>query len=447
MRSRPSIAACARRLRIVAGTSSALMVWTGCAPAPTWDGNIVLIVIDTLRADALPSYGAPRENAPFLASLADGASVYENAWTTSSWTAPATASIFTSVYPNEHGVQTGLRVFRNQENTPRDMQINRIPESFDTIPTFLRGRGYRTFGASANLNVDEAMGFARGFDRFVMTDYSRQTDGRELVSAVLSWRDEILQAAPFFLYLHFMDPHVPHHRREALLPANAAAPPVLGIEDRDAYDSEVRFVDDLLRQIFESLPLDRALVIVTSDHGQEFDDHGDFGHGFQLYSELTRVPLLLHRPGGAASRVMPDVSTIDILPTLRSLTGAPRSPQDRGTSLLPGDAPAETRAVFSMRTRARDTRQKKRAVVRDGLKLIVTEPERSRELYDLRADPGETQNLAATRAEDVRRLEALLAAQNARDGLSVHERAEILEASPELVEQLEELGYADDGPQ
>jgi arylsulfatase A-like enzyme len=188
-------------------------------------------------------------------------------------------------------------------------------------------------------------------------------------------------------------------------------------------------------------------VIVTSDHGQEFDDHGDFGHGFQLYSELTRVPLLLHRPGGAASRVMPDVSTIDILPPLRSLTGAPRSPQDRGTSLLPGDAPAETRAVFSMRTRARDTRQKKRAVVRDGLKLIVTEPERSRELYDLRADPGETQNLAATRAEDVRRLEALLAAQNARDGLSVHERAEILEASPELVEQLEELGYADDGPQ
>lgn len=416
----------------------------GCAPTPTWNGNIVLIVIDTLRADALPFHGAPRENAPFLGSLAADALVFENAWTTSSWTAPAAASLFTSTYPNEHGVQTGIRTFRNQRGASPDIEINRIPESFETIPTFLRSRGYRTFGASANLNVDEAMGFARGFDRFVMTGYTRRTDGRKLASALLSWRDEILEATPFFLYVHFMDPHVPHHRREDLLPANAAAPPVLGIEDRDAYDSEVRFVDDLLRRIFESLPLDGALVIVTSDHGQEFGDHGDFGHGFQLYSELTHVPLLLRHPGGPAGRVALDVSTIDILPTLRSLVGAPSSPQDRGASLLPGDAPGEGRAIFAMRTRARDARQKKRAVMRDGLKLIVTEPERSRELYDLRADPGETQNLAATRAEDVRRLEALLEAQDASRDLSVHRRAEILEASPELVERLEELGYVED---
>jgi len=418
----------------------------GCTPTPTWDGNIVLIVIDTLRADALPFHGAPGENAPFLDSLADDALVFENAWTTSSWTAPAAASIFTSVYPNEHGVQTGLRAFRNQRGKSPDIEINRIPESFDTIPTFLRGHGYRTFGASANLNVDEAMGFARGFDRFVMTDYSRQTDGRELVSALLAWQDEIIEATPFFLYIHLMDPHVPHHRRKDLLPANAAAPPIRGIEDRGAYDSEVRFVDDLIRRIFESLPLDRALVIVTSDHGQEFGDHGGFGHGFQLYSELTHVPLLLRHPGGEAGRVAPDVSTIDILPTLRSLVDAPRSPQDRGTSLLPGDATAEGRAVFSMRTRVRDARQKKRAVVRDGLKLIVTEPERSRELYDLRTDPGETQNLAATHPVDVRRLEALLEAQNAWGDPSVHQHAETLEASPELVEQLEGLGYVDDEP-
>ena len=253
-----------------------------------------------------------------------------------------------------------------------------------------------------------------------------------------------------------MDPHVPHHRREALLPEGAGAPPRLGIEDRDAYDSEVRFTDDLLRRLFENLPLEDALVIVTSDHGQEFGDHGDFGHGFQLYSELTRVPLLIRQPGGPTGRIEVDVSTIDILPTLRAFLHAPPNPQDRGISLVSGDAPAEPRALFAMRTRARNPEEKKRAVIYDGLKLIVTEPAGTGELYDLRADPGETQDLAAARPADVARLAALLAAQAAATDEALlaaqadatdealRAPAQTLEASPELLERLEGLGYVDD---
>ena len=424
--------------------SVALASCIGCAPTPAWNGNIVLVVIDTLRADAMPFHGAPRENAPFLAALAEDALVFDKAWTTSSWTAPATASLFTSAYPNEHGVRTGLRAFRTQQGLSPDLEIQRIPEALETIPTFLQGQGYRTFGASANLNIDEEMGFARGFDRFVMTDYSRGTDGEALLAALLDWREEIRGADAFFLYVHLMDPHVPHHRREALLPKDAGPPPRLGIEDRDAYDSEVRFTDDLLRRLFAELPLEGALVIVTSDHGQEFGDHGDFGHGFQLYSELTHVPLLVRQPGGPTGRVAADVSTIDILPTLRALVGAPRSPQDRGVPLVSGDAPGAPRALYAMRTRARNPEEKKRAVVHDGLKLIVTEPAGTGELYDLRADPGETQDLAAARPADVARLAALLAAQAAATGGGPRAPARSLEASPELLEQLEGLGYVED---
>ena len=133
-----------------------------------WDGNIVLVVIDTLRADRLPFYGCEKDTAPFLNELVADSVLFESAWSTSSWTAPATASIFTGTYPNQHGVVTNLRIAGLLEDRGEPIELNRIPESFETIPLFLRSQGYRTFGVSSNPNIDSRRGFDRGFDRFAM---------------------------------------------------------------------------------------------------------------------------------------------------------------------------------------------------------------------------------------------------------------------------------------
>jgi arylsulfatase A-like enzyme len=439
--------------RLLGGWTGALLaglaglVLAGCGQ-PRWDHNIVLIVIDTLRVEGLPFYGGRESTAPFLHDLAREGLVFERAWSTSSWTAPATASIFTSTHPNEHGVIVGLRAYQSRKENIEEIRLNRIPESFDTIPAFLRRRGYRTFGVSGNLNVDATMGFSRGFDRFEMIDYHEGMDARTLISKLLEWRDEIRAAQPFFVYVQFMDPHAPFHRQREWVPSDAPPPtPGRRLEDRVAYDSEIRLVDEQIRRLFGELDLDEALVIVTSDHGQEFDDHGSYGHGYQLYSELTQVPLVLRLPGGPTGRVARPVSSLDILPTLRSLLGAAPSEQDRGLPLVGPDAPKKSdgRSFFSMRARIlKDQRSNKRAVVHAGLKLIVTEPDDTTELYDLTTDPGEQHDLSAERPADVAALRALIDAQDASADVSRYETAAPVEVGPALHEMLERLGYIEE---
>lgn len=432
-----------------AGLLAALagLVLAGCGP-PRWDRNIVLIVIDTLRVEGLPFYGGRESTAPFLLDLAEQGLVFERAWSTSSWTAPATASIFTSTHPNEHGVIVGLRAYESRKENIEEIRLNRIPDTFDTIPVVLQRLGYRTFGVSGNLNIDATMGFSRGFDRFEMVDYHEGQDGRTLLSKLLEWRDEIEAARPFFLYVHFMDPHAPFHRRAEWVPPDAPPPPPgRKLEDRVAYDSEIRLVDEQIRRLFGELDLDEALVIVVSDHGQEFDDHGSYGHGFQLYSELTQVPLFLRLPGGPTGRVSRPVSNLDILPTLRALLGAAPAEQDRGLPLIGPGAPedADGRSFFAMRVGLlKDQRSNKRAVVHAGLKLILTEPDGTTELYDLATDPGEQHDLSAERPRDVAALRALLDAQDAGADVSRYQTAAPVQVGPDLHEMLERLGYVEE---
>jgi arylsulfatase A-like enzyme len=290
------------------------------------------------------------------------------------------------------------------------------------------------------------MGFTRGFDHFRMINYHEEKDASSLVSELLGWRDEIVQGQPFFLYLHFMDPHAPYHRHPQWLREDAPPRSFKKLEDRAAYDSEIRLVDEQIRRLFRELPLDDALVIVTSDHGQEFGDHGSFGHGFQLYSELTQVPLLVRHPEGPTGRVSRDVSNLDVLPTLRALVGAPPSSQDRGLPLLGAGAPGDEheRAFFSMRSRIFMKRKaNKRAVVRGGLKLILSEPAGEVELYDLTTDPGEQHDLAEEREDEMVALRALLHEQRLRFGSAGHEPADPIRAGPEMIEMLERLGYVE----
>jgi choline-sulfatase len=403
--------------------------------------DVILVVIDTLRAEDLPPYGAPLENAPFMDELARQGVVFDNAWSSSSWTAPATASIFTSRHPNEHGVTRGLLAQRNAGI----IELNRISGEVETLPSYFAELGYDTFGVSANINIDDAMGFARGFDRFRCLKEHEGLDASDVQGVVATWMEELEASEAYFLYLHFMDPHEPYRRHaEWVEPDEPPAPHVT--LDHAAYRSEIRNVDEHLRAILDALdPDDDTIVIVTADHGQEFLEHGSVGHGFTLYSELTRVPLMIRiGTSGPRGHSSANVSNLDLLPTLRELLHTGQGRHDRGRSLLDVIEADERgqRPIFSMRTSHPVTGPTRlRSIVQGKHKLIHNQMTGEMSLYDLEQDPGESVNLAEQKQDVVRELTELLDLQD-----DFASKAAVLDSgernlTAEEIRHLRALGY------
>jgi arylsulfatase A-like enzyme len=433
------------------------LVITACRDAATTEPaekrlrpNVVVIVIDTLRADRLPFYDGERSTAPFLDSLARKSLVFDRAWSASSWTGPATASIFTGLEPNRHGVRLGLRAGMTREGDEDAYELNRIPEEIATLPSFMKSIGYETFGASANPNIGERMGFVRGFDHFAPFTPAQGPGAGPLTQNVLAWKDELRSASPFFLYLHFADPHGPFIRHPEWIESDSPRPKN-GLDDIVAYDSEIRHADEHIRRIFEELALgDDTLVIMTSDHGQEFLDHGNRGHGWKLYSELTHVPLFIHLPVEERlhGRIQANVVSADILATLHDLLDAGNESSVPGTSLLEARRDAlGDRHAFSMRTRhvAGVGSAHIYSIVAGRFKLIVHDEDGRRELYDLLDDPEEKSDIAASKPEIAAQLAKALASQRAHAAASAHRSSSRYRPSPEMVEMLEVLGYGEDG--
>jgi arylsulfatase A-like enzyme len=399
----------------------------------------VFILLDAVRADRIGLGGGARVTMPFVEQLGARGLLFERAYAPSSWTPSSMASIFTGLWVHQHGVLSGFAATRSALKRGERVRLNRIPETIETLPEVLKRAGYRTFGAADNMNMGPAMGLSRGFDEFSPKEAGGLRHGKTLAE----WRDALASGSgPYFLYLHYMAAHAPYRRRAPWYDPNTPA----RRREVAAYDSNLSFLDQEIRELFELLGLERgALVVITADHGEEFEEHGGVGHRHTLYEELVRVPLVLYAPGRVApGRVRTPVSTIDILPTLRELLGLPASPADQGTSLLRtarsgGDA---SRLVFPMRWDELGPQTSiKQAVVGERYKLILTLPEDSEELYDLSQDPGETRNLAREKrplAQALRReLESLLA----RYRPAAREFGPELEISKEKAEELRALGY------
>ena len=292
--------------------------------------NIVVIVIDTLRSDKLDAYGYEKITAPFLTELSKKSILFENTFSASSWTSPGTASIFTSLYPFQHKVLMGILAHINAKKKYPDIKIDRIPDEIETMPEIFKKAGYATFAISDNFNIGDKQGFDQGFDKMITYSYK----GAEQVNKDLfSWKEEIEKNDKYFIYLHYMDPHGPYHAREPWYkdPGNRKLEPL------EAYDSEINYVDSFIKKAYEEFGWDKnTVIVVTADHGEGLWDHGRQGHGFSLYREEIQVPLIIHFPGGAeGKRIKPNVSTIDILPTLRDIIGLQKSNSDEGWSLLP----------------------------------------------------------------------------------------------------------------
>jgi len=333
-----------------------LLAAAGCARGPGGGGSsfapppargFVLISIDALRADATGPYGA-KGTTPFLDGLAARSTVFENAFSQIPSTLPSHLSMFTGLYPSEHGVFP-----------PSDV----LSESIPTLPELFRAAGYRTFGHSEGGYVQGGYGFRRGFEEWTDNPYRADTDIDRTFGRGLDSLSRVAPGERFFLFLHTYSVHDPYDPPAEFRQQFWAGPPPPGAFEatgpnfaafnshlldapseavhyyRALYDAGVRYMDDALGRLFAGLEemglADDTVVVFTADHGEEFLDHGRLVHT-QAYPESLRVPLVVfdpRRPGGR--RVATVVETIDFLPTLAELAGFAAPEAISGESFAP----------------------------------------------------------------------------------------------------------------
>lgn len=433
-------------------TAALLTALAACAPAPRRP-DVVLVVVDTLRADALGIGGADPDPAPFLASLAREGTVFESAWATSSWTAPATGSLLTGRYPDAHGVTRGFfaQAAGDEPRAGEDfVELTRLPADVPTLAERFARAGYRTVGLASNVNIGPELGFDRGFETFERHD---GLSVGKLLARLPELDVRLGGERPLFLYLHLNDPHFPYDGRPRFyrpptdLPDDETAAEAL--RRRALYASEIGLVDDALRTALLDLGLcAETLVAFTADHGEEFQDHGGWYHLFTLYAELTRIPFFLRGPalGIESARVVAPVSAVDLAPTLARLADLPPLEERDGTSLAPllgapwRDEPLpelERRPVFAHRLDAASGRELF-SVVLGPWKYI--EGPAGGELYHLERDPLEQQDQAALEPARAAELAGILDTFRSSRVPRAAERARV-DLDESLYQRLETLGY------
>ena len=422
----------------------ALLALAGCGPraapaAPPGAPNVLLITIDTLRADRLGLYGYARPTSPELDRFAQSAVVFEDAQASSPWTLPSLASLLTGEDPGTHVCREFGSV---------------LDESFVTLPERLLAAGYDTACVTSHTFTTTRHGLQQGF---VHTDdsfaYPEVEPARNITSQVISdkairfleQKRAAADGTPWLLWLHYFDPHeeyMPHAELAGLFPAAAGAAPGVG----ELYDAEVRYTDQHVGRVLAKLAetgFDAdTLVLVLADHGEELYDRGALGHGHSLYRELLRVPFLLRAPGLAPRRVAATVRQIDVPATVLELAGL-RAESGVGRSLVPLLRGGELEDVPALAELARGPRPLE-CVSFGAWKLILAPAEGVVQLYDVRADPREESDLAALYPQDVARLrselERLTARARERAGRYTTTRA--LSFTPAIEDDLESLGYS-----
>jgi len=379
--------------------------------------NVVLVSIDTLRADHVSCYGYDRDTTPNIDALAADSVLFEHAITPAPWTLPAHASLFTGLLPFQHGVQNFYQ---------------KLSAEALTLAEELRARSFLTLGVASFEYLFPDYGLVQGFDEYFFRYPLR---AEKIVERALDMLDRH-RGKRFFMFLHFFDPHDPYNppapyntmfcpfgekgclKKEHKSPIKAflsgrRRPKESDMEAAIAlYDGEIRFVDEQLSFLFERLKeldlWDNTMIVITSDHGEEFWDHGSLSHGFRLYEEQVRVPLVVKLPyiRNAGAKVERQVGLIDVAPTILAELGIEAEICGPGESLFsrPNLELAQERYYVS-ETVAHGV---KRLCLRTNILKYIT-PNcynykglsfRSAELlYDLRDDPHETENLIAPEAE------------------------------------------------
>lgn len=393
------------------------------------DHNVLLVSFDALQAAHVGALGYPRDVTPTLDAFASQSFTFANAYSVASWTVPASMTWFTGVYPSEHRMVNKYAVYL--PHTRKEAKLRDLSPRLVTLAEVLRGHGYATAAFTGNAGVSGGFGYEQGFD--VYHEEKGRFGGLDRsVPRALEWL-AANRGRKFFVFLHGYDVHgqsVPakgydyrfvergydwrytgSEAEQEALREEGLERGRLTLRDADVrfwravYDEKIQRADarfrDFLKEFGRLGLTDKTLIVLTSDHGTEVFEHGRVDHGFTLYDELIRVPLFVRLPGQRAGRFVAErVSSVDVMPTILGLLDVPVTDavrkQLRGASLVPvmrGEG--NQRDVFA-ETDYREYTYKRAIVSPDGWKLIVTMERGKRELYYLRADPGETNDLAAS---------------------------------------------------
>ncbi len=455
-------------MAIVAVAGLLMLGAAGCSRAPA---NVVLVTIDTLRADHLGAYGYARDTSPALDALARDGTRFARCYAQSVTTRASHASLFTGCYPATHGVLSNVEEYPDRPS----------------LMTALRARGYVTAGFVSSVVLNRKFGVQRQLDHFddasTTTEINRpnmaERPARATLAAARAWIEQRDPARPFFVWIHLIDPHGPYAAPENpdRFVGDAHAKPgrrtlplgdtnigfgdipryqiVNGSQDPDfyvaRYDGEIRYADDALGEFFAGLRTlglyDRTLIAVTADHGETLDEPNHrryFSHGLVAYEEDAHIPLIVHEPAGR--RRLPGVDAnaavleIDVAPTLLELLDVAVPAEFEGRSILRG-ARAPEEPIYSLGSYGTVQTERmmgtQKGVLRSGWRYLINSLDGAEELYDHRADPHEERNVAAANAEVLADLRRVLAEFLAHPG--AQNRAS--DVSPEERERLKALGY------
>ena len=437
--------------------------------------NLVILCLDTLRTDRMSLYGHDRPTTPRIDQLASEGVVFDLALSQSNWTVPATASLLTSLYPSEHGAGITGEV-RNLS----DSEVQQLRKETRTLGQILSDADFRTALMSANPYLFGR--FKRGFD----VAQVERTDATTLTDSALDFLDTV-GSEPFFLYVQYMDLHQPLVPPEPFftmfgkeLPGprdrkkhtdwrfgshdNFKGPHFTAFRDHKLalYDGALRYVDTEIGRLLDALQqvgqLEETLIVVTSDHGEEFWDHAKqerelaqdprgfwgIGHGHSMYQELLRVPLIFRGPGiDEGRRVECPARLVDIVPTSLEALSLPIPEGLRGNSLtafltssqgVPSCEPQPSLAespAYGPDSRA----------ITFGRFKLIRRYDGFVQLFDIRADPDEMVDLSAERPELVAELTVLM--ERELSGIDTSVSDETMEFDDDTLEQLRSLGYID----
>jgi choline-sulfatase len=396
--------------------------------------NLLVITLDTARADRIGAYGAGDVETPVIDRLAREGVLFEQTTAPAPLTLPAHCSIFTGRYPAEHGVRDNGGFFLGAEQT--------------TLARLLRAKGFSTGAVVGAYVLDGKWGLNQGFDAYVddfdlsteegMSLASVQRRGDEVVDRALPWLERV-QGRRFFAWLHFYDPHTPYDPPEPFRTRYGKHP----------YNGEIAFVDAQVGRLVAFLErrrlLDRTIVVVLGDHGESLGDHGEESHGFFIYESTVRVPFVIRAPFTATMggrHVTDPVRSIDLLPTLLDLLGQPAPGDVSGTSLVP--LMTGTRRSLDLEGFAEGMYPlhhfgwSELKSLRSGRFKVIDAPRP--ELYDLESDPRETTNLFESRRSvadpmlaRLRQLDTTLSRRAPTQGAA--------DVDPEVRARLAALGY------
>jgi len=385
--------------------------------------NVLLVTIDTMRADRIGAYGHKAAKTPVLDQLARDGVRFTDATAHAPLTYPSHVAILTGRYPGAFGV-------RLNGMTP-------LPDAAVTLAEHMRGAGYRTGAVIGSVIVDRSSGLSQGFDDYddgiaatsgaVVALADLQRSAEQVTRAATAWIAK--QRTPWFLWVHYYDPHLPYSA-----PARREAP-------ADPYDAEIAYVDEQLGVLLRGIDRARTAIVVTGDHGEALGDHGEEDHGYFVYDATLHVPLIVAAPGLTPRVVTEQVRSVDVAPTIASLAGITAvDPPVEGESLQP---------LLAGRTRAQvplsiaeswyprlhfGWSELRSARVGEWKFVAAPRPE----LYDLRTDPREQKNVIQERAQVASRLSADL--QRATSAFAAPPAA-ASQPDAAAVERLQALGY------